>query len=253
MPVIVFSSPKGGCGKTTAATLLATELAQKGASVTVIDADPNRNVADWSKLPGAPEGLTVISDVTEETIVDQIEAASAKSAFVIVDLEGTANLLVSYAISFADFVVIPMQGSQLDAKQAGRQIRLIRAQERVVGRAIPFAVLFTRTSPAIMPRTQRHIEAALPKAKSRSCRRAYAIAKLIARCFLTAARCPVSTARTSAISTWRSAMPAPSPAKWSNACARRRTWRRWRDDRRRRPSRSPRRHLRFCACTTGKA
>jgi ribosomal silencing factor RsfS len=41
-----------------------------------------------------------------ETIVDQIEAASAKAAFVIVDLEGTANLLVSYAISFADFVVI---------------------------------------------------------------------------------------------------------------------------------------------------
>jgi chromosome partitioning protein len=27
-----------------------------------------------------------------------------------------------------------------------------------VGRTIPFAVLFTRTSPAIMPRTQRHIE-----------------------------------------------------------------------------------------------
>src|SRR5216684_1096592 len=90
MPVIVFSSPKGGCGKTTAATLLATELAQKGASVTVIDADPNRNVADWVKLPGAPEGLTVISDVTEETIVDQIETASAKAAFVIVDLAGIA-------------------------------------------------------------------------------------------------------------------------------------------------------------------
>jgi septum formation inhibitor-activating ATPase MinD len=33
MPVIVFSSPKGGCGKTTAATLLATELAVRGASV----------------------------------------------------------------------------------------------------------------------------------------------------------------------------------------------------------------------------
>jgi chromosome partitioning protein len=121
MPVIVFSSPKGGCGKTTAATLLATELAQKGASVAVIDADPNRNVADWAKLPGAPEGLTVISDVTEETIVDQIEAASAKSAFVIVDLEGTANLLVSYAISFADFVVIPMQvRSSTPSRPGGR-------------------------------------------------------------------------------------------------------------------------------------
>jgi len=29
--------------------------------------------------------------------------------------------MVSYAISMADFVVIPLQGSQLDAKQAARQ------------------------------------------------------------------------------------------------------------------------------------
>src|SRR5260370_39131089 len=158
MPVIVFSSTKGGCGKTTAATLLATELAHKGASVAVIDADPNRNVADWVKLPGAPEGLTVISDVTEETIVDQIETASAKAAFVIVDLEGTANLLVSYAISFADFVVIPMQGSQLDARQAGRQDRLNHAQNGAESHTIPFRMRFTRTSTATLPRRQLHTE-----------------------------------------------------------------------------------------------
>jgi chromosome partitioning protein len=43
MPVIAFCSPKGGAGKTTAATVLATELAERGASVTIIDADPNKN------------------------------------------------------------------------------------------------------------------------------------------------------------------------------------------------------------------
>ena len=52
MPVITFSSPKGGAGKTTAATILATELAERGAAVTIIDADPNKNVVDWAKLPG---------------------------------------------------------------------------------------------------------------------------------------------------------------------------------------------------------
>ena len=35
---------------------------------------------------------------------------------------------------------------------------MIKAQERVSRRPIPFAVLFTRTNPAIMPKTQRHIE-----------------------------------------------------------------------------------------------
>jgi chromosome partitioning protein len=158
MPVIAVSSPKGGAGKTTTVTIIATVLAERGAPVTVIDADPNKNVADWAKLPGAPANLTVISEVSEETIVDQIEEAAKNSSFVIVDLEGTASLMVSYAISMADFVVIPLQGSQLDAKQAARQMKLIKAQERISGRAIPYAVVFTRTNPAIMPKTQRFIE-----------------------------------------------------------------------------------------------
>ena len=158
MPVVTLSSPKGGAGKTTAATIIATVLAERGAAVTIIDADPNKNVVDWAKLPGAPSNLTVIGEVTEETIVDQIEDAAEKSAFVIVDLEGTASLMVSYAISMSDFVIIPVQGSQLDAKQAARQIKLIKAQERIGNRAIPFAVLFTRTNPAIVPKTLRFIE-----------------------------------------------------------------------------------------------
>ena len=158
MPVITLSSPKGGAGKTTAATILATELAELGADVTVIDADPNKNVLDWSKLPGLPTNLTVIGDVSEESIVDSIEDASSKTTFVIVDLEGTASLMVSYAISMSDFVIIPVQGSQLDAKQAARQMKLIKAQERIAGRSIPFAVLFMRSNPAILPKTQRHIE-----------------------------------------------------------------------------------------------
>jgi chromosome partitioning protein len=158
MPVISFSSPKGGAGKTTAATLLATELASRGATIVVIDADPNKNVVDWASLPGKPENLSVVGDVGEETIVDAIESAAAKAAFVVVDLEGTASLLTSYAISMSDFVVIPVQGSQLDAKQAARQMKLIKAQERIVQREIPFAVLFTRSNPALQPKTQRHIE-----------------------------------------------------------------------------------------------
>jgi chromosome partitioning protein len=158
MPVIAFSSPKGGAGKTTAATILATVLAERGASVAVIDADPNKNVVDWSHLPGKPASLSVVGEVGEETIVDSIESAAGRAAFVIVDLEGAANLLVSYAIALADFVVIPVQGSQLDAKQAARQMKLIASQSRISGRSIPFAVLMTRVSPAIQPKTQRHIE-----------------------------------------------------------------------------------------------
>ena len=66
MPTISFASSKGGAGKSTSAVLLATELAMRGASVTIIDADPNQPVMRWSKKPGKPKTLTVIGGVTEE-------------------------------------------------------------------------------------------------------------------------------------------------------------------------------------------
>lgn len=157
MPTIVFASPKGGAGKSTSAVVLATELAQRGASVTVIDADPNHPVSQWAKRPGCPTTLTVIGSISEESIIDTIEEASSRAAFVVVDLEGTASMTVAYAISRADLVVIPVQGSQLDAAEAAKAIRLIRQQEKAFVRRIPYAVLFTRTSTAIKPRTFQHI------------------------------------------------------------------------------------------------
>ena len=161
MPTIIFASPKGGVGKSTSATLLATELAERGATVTAIDADPNRPLSRWATRPGKPETLTVISEVSEETIIDEIESAAQKTAFVIVDLEGTASMMVGYAMSRADLVIIPTQGSQLDAAEAVKAIRLVKAQEKAFKRIIPFAVLFTRTSAAIRPRSLQSIEAEL--------------------------------------------------------------------------------------------
>lgn len=164
MPVIAFASPKGGAGKSTSAVLLACELAQLGRKVTVIDADPNRPVHRWAQRPGKPENMTVLQDITEETIIDAIEHASVGSNLVIVDLEGTASTMVALAISRADLVIIPSQGSQLDAEQAARAVQLVRLNEKRFRVAIPMAVLFTRTSAAIQTRDLKRIEANFEKA-----------------------------------------------------------------------------------------
>lgn len=164
MPVIVFASPKGGAGKSTSAVLLATELAEGGASVTVIDADPNMPAANWAKLPGKPTNLSVIANVDEDSIMDTIAEAARQSTFVIVDLEGTASLIVGYAISRANLVIIPTKGSHLDAVEAVKAIRLVSNMEKSIGRTIPAVLLFTQTSPAIRPRTYQAIEAQLSQA-----------------------------------------------------------------------------------------
>lgn len=164
MPTIVFASPKGGVGKSTSAVVLAAELAQSGADVAIIDADPNRPVSKWGSLEGRPDNLSVVSDATEATVIDEIEAWSARVPFVVVDLEGTASMTVAYAISRADLVIIPVQGSQLDAAEAAKAIRLIRQQEKAFTRRIPYAVLFTRTSAVIRPRLLGHIRRELSAA-----------------------------------------------------------------------------------------
>ena len=158
MPTIVFASPKGGAGKSTSAVVLATELAGRGATVAIIDADPNKPVCRWATRPGKPESLTVVADVSEDSIIDQIDQAARQAAFVVVDLEGTASLMVGYAISRADLVIIPTQGSLLDATEAVKAIRLIRNIEKSAGKTIPTAILFTRTSAAIRPRSLQAIE-----------------------------------------------------------------------------------------------
>src|SRR5271167_2810924 len=158
MPTISFASSKGGAVKSTSAVLLATEISGRGASVTIIDAAPNQPVTRWSRKPGRPDKLAVVGGVTEETLIDTIDEAARKTTFVIIDLEGTASLMVAQAMSRADLVVIPTKGSELDAIEAVKVIKFIGRQERAYKKAIPFAVLFTQTNPAVRPRTLRSLE-----------------------------------------------------------------------------------------------
>lgn len=157
MPTIAFVSPKGGAGKTTSAFLLSTALA-KLYDVTVIDADPNHPIQTWASGGNTPSKLTIVSDVDEDTIIERIEDAAATTPFVVVDLEGTASKIVVYAISQADLVIIPTQGSQLDANEASRAIRVVLQSQKMTKTATPYAVLLTRTNTTIRTRGLAHIQ-----------------------------------------------------------------------------------------------
>lgn len=162
MPTLVFTNPKGGAGKSTSALVLALELV-KIAPVTFFDADPNHPIRTWATGENTPKNLTVISDINEETIADRIDEAAAITPFVLVDLEGTAAKIVVMAISRADFVIVPTQGSELDAEQVSKALNVIKQHEKSMRRAdpgysLPYSVLLTRTNQAIRARTLTHIK-----------------------------------------------------------------------------------------------
>ncbi len=152
-PVIAFVSPKGGAGKTTATLTLASELIhQTNNKITIIDADPNYPFKRWVQMGRKPDLLDVIFDESEETILDNIEKAKRNSSAVLVDLEGTKNMRVTYAVSQADLVIIPVQGSMLDANEAAEAIKLIKRTEKGFNKQIEYALLFTRMPAAIISR-----------------------------------------------------------------------------------------------------
>ena len=155
MPIIAVSNPKGGTGKSTTSLVLGTTLARHGATVSVFDCDPNKHLLAWRDGP-SKSTVDVVGHADSSNIARMLKAAAAEKQFVIADLEGTASLLVASAILAADLVIIPMQGSAMDASQARRAISFIEDQAAAVGPR-PYRVLFTRTKPGFATRDEKVI------------------------------------------------------------------------------------------------
>src|SRR4051794_38124299 len=160
MPVCVFANPKGGSCKSTSCLVLAQTLANAGARVAIIDADRNAPLVDW-RSGKSRSAVQVIGEVDQGRIIRGIEAERSRQQFVFVDLEGSASQMMTRAVSRADLVIIPLQPSGLDARQAARAVELIQVEEETLGRQVKFRVLATRTGVAIPTKLERKIAADL--------------------------------------------------------------------------------------------
>lgn len=152
MPVITFFQTKGGTGKTTSAFLLA-ELLGKSNSVTVVEADQNEPFTEWLKAGGTDHGFEIVTAFEEDEIVQAIHTASSKSAFVVVDCEGSANLTAARAVSVSDLVIVTSNGKPLDQRHAGKAIKYVRDVSRKLQRDIPIRVLLTMQPAVARSRT----------------------------------------------------------------------------------------------------
>lgn len=145
MPTIVVASPKGGCGKSTTAVLLGTELARAGVEVSFLDCDPNRSLTMWATKGVLPPRITVQCGIDDTNVMQAIRDRESRNRFVIVDLEGIAARVISRAISQADLVVTPMRATALDATVGVQTVSLIAKQEKILERPIKHVVVFTMT------------------------------------------------------------------------------------------------------------
>jgi chromosome partitioning protein len=151
MYVITFANPKGGSGKTTAAMLLAEQIAISGGRVAILDLDPNANIVAWSRSR-AEEGrgvpFTIHARPQADETVDFIDSMSDTIDYLIVDLEGSKDQVVTFALSRTDLCVIPLDGSPMEARQAAAAVRLVQSTAAMIRSKIAYTLLFTRTNAA---------------------------------------------------------------------------------------------------------
>ena len=110
MPVLALLNQKGGVGKTTLATNIATALAQQGQKVFYIDADPQGSGLDWSAARKS-ELLFPVVGVPKDTLHREIHALAAPYDWVIIDGPPRVYNVAKSAIAASDMVVIPVQPS----------------------------------------------------------------------------------------------------------------------------------------------
>ncbi|PYE37434.1 chromosome partitioning protein [Rhizobium sp. PP-F2F-G38] len=161
MPVITFANTKGGAGKTTAALILATELARAGNRVTVLDADPQRWISTWHELSGRVPNIDVISEITMASIQGHIIENRSNTDYFIIDLAGARNSLLATAIGLSDHVLIPIQGCSMDAKGGAQVLELLAQLEKQVGVRIDHSVVLTRVSSLVTTRALQVVKVLL--------------------------------------------------------------------------------------------
>lgn len=162
MYTISFANPKGGSGKTTAALLLAEQIAVSGGSVAVVDLDPNANIKAWHdarEKDGRKTPFEVHERPAADDTVDLIDVLSRKVDYLILDLEGSKDQMVTYALSRTDLCIVPMDGSPMEARQAAQAVRLVKTTSQMIRRDIDHVLLFTRTLAAFLSSDERDVKA----------------------------------------------------------------------------------------------
>jgi chromosome partitioning protein len=112
-----FCGQKGGTGKTTLATNLASQLAKRRAlkRVVLVDADRQRSASEWHQA--RPEGLPhVILEREDGTPEGMQRAARLPADMILIDTGGRVTPGIERAIELADFIIVPVLPSVPDIR-----------------------------------------------------------------------------------------------------------------------------------------
>ncbi|MES9834409.1 MAG: AAA family ATPase [Candidatus Thiodiazotropha sp. DIVDIV] len=129
MRTIMLMNAKGGCGKTTIATNLATWYADEGKQVALADFDPQKSTIDWLEARGDYEGIPDIQAI--DALAGPINPAKGTDLLIMDAPAGVHGKEINKMLMKVDTLVLPVLPSPIDMRACNRFLTELLESGRV--------------------------------------------------------------------------------------------------------------------------
>jgi chromosome partitioning protein len=146
--IIVIGNEKGGVGKTTLATNLATIAAHEGRDILLVDTDIQGSAQAWSSSRDEADITPRIPTVSKfgKGLVRELQGLHERYELIVVDAGGRDSVELRGALAVADHLFAPVQASQFDL-WALERLSEVLLQAQGLNPNLNARVVITRASP----------------------------------------------------------------------------------------------------------
>ncbi|PVV26732.1 MAG: cobyrinic acid a,c-diamide synthase, partial [gamma proteobacterium symbiont of Ctena orbiculata] len=129
MRTIMLMNAKGGCGKTTIATNLATWYADEGKRVALADFDPQQSTMDWLEARKDYEGVPDIQAINAAN--EPVRPAKGTDLLIMDAPAGVHGKAINKMLLRVDTLILPVLPSPIDMRACSRFLTELLASGRV--------------------------------------------------------------------------------------------------------------------------
>ncbi len=138
---IMVMNAKGGCGKSTLATNIASYFADEGYLVALADYDPQRSGIDW--LERRPSNRPEIAAV--EAYKDGLKHAPRNIDYLVIDAPARSHgKELTDLVKHAETIVVPVLPSTIDIQASDRFIKELKALSKIERKGAKIGVVANR-------------------------------------------------------------------------------------------------------------
>jgi chromosome partitioning protein len=153
--IISVINQKGGAGKTTLATNIASGIVFRGARVVIADSDPQGSARDWVAANGDSK-VSVMGLDRVGALSQGLKSLANDYDVVIVDGAPSVDQLAAEAIKSSDLVLIPVQPSPYDIWAVATIVEMVKARQALLDKPNAFFVISRAIPNTILARELEH-------------------------------------------------------------------------------------------------